>query len=316
MRNIIIIMSLVIAAGVLFAQEPTLKIYLQDGSATEKTLRDIQTLAFKNDAFSSRMTIYRGNDSADAIFYLDKIDSITFVNDLELVVFERDSDFTYSLIDIDSVTIASSSIKIITIGEQVWAAKNLNVSLYKNGDSIRYCETEDEWEEAGENEEGAWCYYENDSTNGEIYGKLYNWHAVNDPRGLAPKSWHVPTDEDWKKLEMSVGMSQEEADSYGSRGEDEACKLAGRADLWEDEDLEDNDNFGTSGFLALPGGYRFYRGSFDGISRYAYFWTSSENNESSVWYRHLSFNHAYVTRRNTVKGFGYSVRLVRNDPVR
>ena len=93
----------------------------------------------------------------------------------------------------------------VTIGTQVWMTKNLDVSTFRNGDPIPEVKTQEEWEEAGKNKQPAWCYYDNDPKNGEKYGKLYNWYAVNDPRGLAPTGWHVPTDAEWRTLTVYLG---------------------------------------------------------------------------------------------------------------
>jgi uncharacterized protein (TIGR02145 family) len=88
----------------------------------------------------------------------------------------------------------------VTIGTQVWTTKNLDVSTFRNGDVIPQASTDEAWEAAGGNKQPAWCYYDNDSANGTKYGKLYNWYAVNDPRGLAPEGYHIPTDEEWTVL--------------------------------------------------------------------------------------------------------------------
>ena len=91
-------------------------------------------------------------------------------------------------------------IQTVTIGTQVWMTKNLDVSTFRNGEIIPEAKTEDEWNAAGGNHTPAWCYYNNDPKNGEIYGKLYNCYAVDDSRGLAPAGWHVPTIEEWKLI--------------------------------------------------------------------------------------------------------------------
>ena len=85
----------------------------------------------------------------------------------------------------------------ITIGTQVWMTKNLDVATFRNGDPIPQAKTDEEWEKAGENQQPAWCYYDNDPANGAKYGKLYNWYAVNDSRGLAPVGYHIPSDAEW-----------------------------------------------------------------------------------------------------------------------
>lgn len=88
----------------------------------------------------------------------------------------------------------------VAINNQVWMTENLNVDKFRNGDPILHAVTDEEWKKAGENGEPAWCYYDNDPVNGEKYGKLYNWYAVNDPRRLAPEGWKIPSDEDWTTL--------------------------------------------------------------------------------------------------------------------
>ena len=93
----------------------------------------------------------------------------------------------------------------VTIGSQVWMTKNLNVDKFRNGDPIPQAKTDEEWENARENKHPAWCYYENDPANGAKYGKLYNWYAVNDSRGLTPEGWKIPSDEDWNRLTDFLG---------------------------------------------------------------------------------------------------------------
>ena len=88
----------------------------------------------------------------------------------------------------------------VIIGEQEWMDENLNVEHFQNGDIILEAQTSEEWKEAAEKEQPAWCYNDNNLSNCEKYGKLYNWHAVHDPRGIAPKGWRVPTDDDWDDL--------------------------------------------------------------------------------------------------------------------
>lgn len=89
-----------------------------------------------------------------------------------------------------------SAIKSIKIGNQTWMTENLNVDNFQNGDIIPEAKTTEEWEQAGKRQQPVWCYYDYDINNGKKYGKLYNWYAVNDPRGLAPKGWHIPSDEE------------------------------------------------------------------------------------------------------------------------
>jgi uncharacterized protein (TIGR02145 family) len=96
-------------------------------------------------------------------------------------------------------------IKTVTIGTQVWMLENLKVSTFKNGVDIPEVEDKDAWYKAGENQQPAWCYYDNDPKNGAKYGKLYNWYAVIDTNGLCPQGWHVPSDAEWDKLVAYLG---------------------------------------------------------------------------------------------------------------
>ena len=102
-------------------------------------------------------------------------------------------------------SIESTNSGEVSIGKQVWMTKNLNVDKFRNGDPIPEAKTEEEWERAGDNKQPAWCYYNNDPKNGNKYGRLYNWYAINDARGIAPVGWHIPSDQEWSILEKSIG---------------------------------------------------------------------------------------------------------------
>ena len=93
----------------------------------------------------------------------------------------------------------------ITIGTQTWTSKNLDVSTFRNGEAIPEAKSKEEWSKAGDNKTAAFCYYEYDSKNGKVYGKLYNWFAVNDSRGLAPIGYHIPSDKEWSTLIQYLG---------------------------------------------------------------------------------------------------------------
>lgn len=94
------------------------------------------------------------------------------------------------------------NIKTVKIGTQTWMTENLNLSTFRNGNPIPEAKTIEEWERAGNEGKPAWCYYNNDPRNGAKYGKLYNWFAINDPRGLAPEGWHVSNLDDWNILDL------------------------------------------------------------------------------------------------------------------
>ena len=138
----------------------------------------------------------------------------------------------------------------ITIGTQVWMTKNLDVATFRNGDPIPQAKTNEEWEKAGENQQPAWCYYDNDPANGAKYGKLYNWYAVNDSRGLAPSGYHIPSDAEWTILTDFLG------------GEKVAGTKMKSTDFWADYEGNSGNGTNESGFSGLPGGYRYFNGTF------------------------------------------------------
>ena len=197
----------------------------------------------------------------------------------------------------------------VTIGDQEWMAENLKVTHYRNGEAIAHVTDDTEWSNLST---GAYCEYDNSSDNVATYGRLYNWYAVDDSRNIAPEGWHVPTDDELKQLEMALGMSQSEADDTGYRGTNEGSKLAGGADLWSDGALVNNAAFGTSGFSALPGGYRYSNGFFCSKGDSAYFWSSTEYYSGYAWGRYLDYSSSGVYRKGNYERYGFSVRCVRD----
>ena len=212
---------------------------------------------------------------------------------------------------ISLTSIGDNFYKTIQIGNQVWMAENLKVTRYRNGDKISTGHSASEWKKLTS---GAYCIY-NNNASGEVdtYGALYNWYAVTDSRNIAPEGWHVPTDDEWKELEMALGMSRSEVDDSLYRGTNEGSKLAGNAGLWESGMLESNSEFGNSGFTALPGGYRYnFNGYFLGMGGYGYFWSATENYSSIAWVRFLNFVSSGIYRSSLSKSYGFSVRLLRD----
>jgi len=189
-----------------------------------------------------------------------------------------------------------NSSKELTIGSQVWMVENLNVDKFSNGDPIPHVKTDADWEKADKNKQPAWCYYDNDPSNGEKYGKLYNWYAVNDPRGLVPKGWHVPSDEEWTTLTDHMG------------GDDVAGTKMKSTSGWHD----DGNGTNGSGFLGLPGGFRDVDGTFNLIGKHGFWWSSSESNTSSSWFRFLYYPAGMVGRDNLSKECGLSVRCIKD----
>jgi uncharacterized protein (TIGR02145 family) len=139
---------------------------------------------------------------------------------------------------------------------------------------------------------------------------------VADKRNIAPEGWRVPTDDDWKALEMHLGMSQAEADKEQYRGSPVGSMLAGNASLWKSGPLKKHAEFGTSGFSALPAGLRSSRnGTFITLGNSAYFWSATEGSTINAWSRIMNSNSSDVTRSRSVKKLGFSVRLIRDQPI-
>jgi uncharacterized protein (TIGR02145 family) len=208
----------------------------------------------------------------------------------------------------------------VTIGTQVWTKENLNVKHYRNGDEIPEVQDSISWVNQTK---GAWCYNENNPANGPDYGRLYNWYAANDSRNIAPVGWHIPTDDEWKTLEIFLGMSPAIADLDQYRGtkEGNALKEPGTNTHWTLDCCPGHSpNAGTnsSGFTALGSGFRWYLNanapykSFSPPTGNAQFWTSTAPNDSTAWLRHLCVYHEDIYRDNWKKTNGSSIRLVKD----
>lgn len=187
----------------------------------------------------------------------------------------------------------------VKIGRQTWMKKNLNVSRFRNGDQIPQAKTSKEFEDAGWKKEPAWCYYNFDPKNGEKYGKLYNWYAVIDPRGLAPNGWEIPTSGDWYELREYLGGELEAIDQLKSKTG------------W----LKKENGNNKSGFSGLPGGYWSEIGGdlsnpsgFYPLNDVGVWWSATERSSELVSAYRLGrrFFQSDVNKRE-----GYSVRCIK-----
>jgi uncharacterized protein (TIGR02145 family) len=190
---------------------------------------------------------------------------------------------------------SETTIEEVKIGNQIWMAKNLDVTHFRNGDPIPEAKTEEEWIQAGINRTPAWCNYDNNVKNGEKYGKLYNWYAVVDSREIAPEGWRIPLDSDWNVLQRKCGGK-----SLG--GEQLKSKT-----LWPDHTL----GVDGYGFNALPSGGRNYGGRFHGLNTECFFWTSSEENVFRSVFIRLEYDD--ILKSTEKKDAGYSVRCLVNN---
>lgn len=179
----------------------------------------------------------------------------------------------YSVFGIILVTVISScggstkkeepKSETVKIGQQEWTTSNLNVDKFRNGDLIPEAKSGDEWAKAITEGKPAWCYCENNPENGTKYGKLYNWFAIVDPRGLAPTGWHIPTMNEWKSLltiagpDYMAGIALKSKTGWGK--------------------VKENEQLNFLGFYALPGGYRVSSGAFIDTDINALFWSVTDD---------------------------------------
>ena len=187
----------------------------------------------------------------------------------------------------------------VEICGKIWMGCNLDVDTYRNGDPIPEVTNATQWANL---KTGAWCYYNNDPVNSEIYGKLYNWYAVNDPRGLAPDGWHIPTDSEWTELENCLGGSSVAGGKLKSTG-----TIEGGDGLWVSPNAGATNEIG---FSALPGGYRKDNGAFDAVGGYGGWWSATEYGATAAWDRYLCYNYPSIIRGSNYKESGFSVRCV------
>jgi uncharacterized protein (TIGR02145 family) len=176
----------------------------------------------------------------------------------------------------------------VTIGTQVWMSENLNVDHFRNGDPIPEAKTDEEWAEAYKKMQPAWCYYDNDPANGAKYGKLYNWHAVNDARGLAPTGYRIPSDEDWGKLTAFLGRNA----------------VAGKKMKSTSGWLKRGNGNNRSGFSGLPGGHR--SGQFSALGIMGYWW-------SLPGPIRVLMEDGYLAEVYFSNGMGFSVRCIKEE---
>ena len=205
-----------------------------------------------------------------------------------------------------TVTFDGYTYDLVAIGEQCWFAENLRTEHYANGDVIPGELSNGEWSDADDTNLGAQAIYNNDASNLTDYGRLYNWFAVDDARGLCPSGWHVPTDGEYMTLEMALGMSESEANGTGYRGTDQGTQMKSSA-----SDSPSWDGTNTSGFSGLAGGYRNYGGDFYNEGYAGYFWSASAYG-TYAWYRRLDGGYTEVGRYDGSQRFGFRVRCVRD----
>ena len=183
----------------------------------------------------------------------------------------------------------------VQIGEQIWMAENYNEAYFRNGDKIPEAQTDEEWRRARSHEQPAWCYYNNDESLGEKYGKLYNWYAVMDERGLAPGGWHIPDKKEWEKLDNYLNNRA-------------GYKMKSTTD-WNNNGNGDN----SSGFNGLPGGMRMGYGLFNYLNLKGNWWSTSKKLDYNIYGRSLLYGSNELYNGSFNEPSGMSVRCIKNN---
>lgn len=216
----------------------------------------------------------------------------------------------------------AQSIKEVKIGNQVWMSENLNVVRFQNGEGIIQARSRKEWNQLCANKQPAWCYYNYENKEDPKYGKIYNYYAIIDPRGLAPKGWHIPSDKEWDILINSIHPTALGGANIPNLAGEKMKSISGWDDHYEKSANGDN----SSLFNGYPGGYyeydpreQSYTYVFNGREQCGFWWSSSisrgdlnDPENCKIWYRSLHYKNDNVVKNNCSPGYGLSVRCVKD----
>jgi uncharacterized protein (TIGR02145 family) len=207
------------------------------------------------------------------------------------------------------VDINGTEYQTVKIGDQWWMAENLRVDKYNDGTPIPTIQIIDGADTTWANvDSGAYC-----AINEELFGYLYNAFVIRSDKNIAPEGWHVPTDEDWKKLEQTIGMTSKEIEETGWRGIEEANLLASKYNLgWPANDRE-TQLFGSDyfGFNAKPSSLRGHDGRTNIQSNSAWWW-SSTSIDGKKYFRNIDTYHRTIFRQTILNQNGLSIRCVKD----
>ena len=198
-----------------------------------------------------------------------------------------------------------NSYKTVKIGNQWWMCENLRVKHFQDGSDISYIGNVDQdsvWTNANTS---AFCFI-----NDTLYGCLYNSFAVKDSKKLAPAGWHIPTDEEWKTMEKTIGMTEVQSNQLAWRGTNEAELLLNKnGEGWQTGTVP----FGLDiyDFSILPSGCRLFSGEMtSGFT--AFFWTSTSTTNAQAYYRYFDSQKKNIFRQTTYPQYGMSIRCVKD----
>jgi uncharacterized protein (TIGR02145 family) len=190
--------------------------------------------------------------------------------------------------------------KVVSIGNQRWMAQNLQTAHYNNGAPITEIEDSTAWNNAFyiAPQTAAYCCYNGNDSNNAVYGKLYTWFVVTDPRGVCPAGYHVPTDSDFIILSNYLG-----GDAFAGG------HLKSTSSLWAYPNWL---AYNSTGFSGLPGGYRGNFGGSHDIGTWGLFWSSTPAQNGNAWEHDLYYAGGVFGRDSTLQQFALSVRCVGN----
>lgn len=193
----------------------------------------------------------------------------------------------------------------VTIGHQVWMKQNLKTTRFNDGTTIPQLNQNSLWAKTNAS---AYCWLDNDSSNKELFGAIYNGYAI-EKADICPEGWHVPTDSDWQVLEMTLGMSESIVKKPGWRG-GEANALAGKKELWVAGSFKEHPLVNSTGFTGLPAGNRIgENGSFGNSGSNAYWWSTTQYDDY-IWVRALFYGSNHIIKEKYPKNYGFSIRCV------
>ena len=281
------------------ASSTTIDLSWKDRSTTETGFKIERKLVGETFAVlettAANITNYRDSDLKPGTTYIYRV--YPFNEELKSPVYSNEFTLT-----------TNSTIPSINIGTQTWTTKNLDVAAYSDGTPIPQVTDPTAWANLTT---GAWCYYNNDSKNGAIYGKLYNWYAVagiwteaskigvRQRKKLAPTGYHIPSDAEWSTLTTYLGG----ASVAGGKMKETSTVH------WKSPNKNATN---SSNFKGLPGGYYDTRNAFLDFGNYGSWWSSSETTTTTAWSRLLHYDSDYTMRLNYNKASGFSVRLLKD----
>ena len=275
----------------------------ENNSANNQQIKDLQDPTEAQDAVTKNYTYSKAEVDALLANLQSQIDDLDTDNSSGSVTDQDGNTYDY-----------------LTYGNQVWTVENAEMVTYRDGTPIPQVPLDADWENLTT---GAWAYYPNNPAN----PRLYNWYAVmgiHDEASLsdaslrkefAPQGWHVPSDAEWTTLENYLIANNYNYDgtTTGNKIAKAMASTTGWSSLTElGAPGNDQSTNNSSGFNAFPVGYRNYYGSFLNEGYIAFFWSSTENNTDSAWYRNLNINNSNVDRNDYNKRNGWSVRFVRD----